>query len=209
MWLKLKASSQTLLIYRSPWPVIAFYAGMGLASFAFAYYFYDLMQNFYPVPQLLAQVISGLFALAGGYILLRLPFDARKILRDGGVAECSLSRDGLVLHLELDKEGMAISWDAVNEIILAEQLCLIEPGETSNLGRSLIVFVERSCYEQYAQRFIPIFTASGCGRYYLCVGYPAKQARVIESALQFWIPQHVKISCQTKVVFDTQSMRDY
>lgn len=206
MRLKSFVATDRLVIYREKWGALAAFALLGTGCLAFAVGFYWLMVYDAKVSNLFVTLFCGLFGLAGGLILLRLPELYRQFRKEKGLHELVADRLGITLPQGLGAASRIFPWSEVAELRLAENLKLIDPDETVYVTRAIVIFLHQAPDAQggWLERVRLGVSRSGKKRPYLLGYFPRYQGATILAALRSLVPVSMPVGLEKHLVFDTK-----
>jgi hypothetical protein len=209
MKLKLRQSDKELLIYREKWGVIAYVSILGLACLIIAAGAYFL-SNETGAPSTFLIVFSLFFVFAGAALLLRLPVESKKAAGEGGFHVFSADSWGIAITADLGARKQTVSWASIEEVALAQKFKTIEFGETTHLGRTIIVFLTKDEYSTWSvlDRINAGASRSGSGRAYLHVPFPQSQEELLAEAIQQYAPARINVRIEKLEVFDYKRHAD-
>jgi hypothetical protein len=206
--LGLRRSGETLVIYREKWCVLALGLFLGAALIGFAAWFYWLAAPHAPPVFIIPLCLA--FAVAGLWLLSRLPADARKWFAEDGAITLKADAAGVEIGPFPGARPQYFPWAAVGEIALAKTVKSIESDETCYNWNALLIFLAAGDYSG-ANWFDPVKAGlgrTGKGRVYLMLSYPRKQAEETETALRAVAPAAVIVGRYKSVVFDQKKRSD-
>jgi len=211
MRLRLKQTSEAVIIFREKWGTLAFAAVSSLACALFPIWFYWLMGDHAGSSKPFLIAFCSVFCIAGLAFLSRLPLHFRQALADNGVQFVVVDRTGIALTPNLGSEKKHYDWLSVKEVVLAEKLKIIDSDGTVFLWRSVVVFLDKRSHNSldWLKKIQEGISISGKGRPYLLAGYPRGESRTLECAIRPLVPDTVSVCRVREVVFDTRKANDF
>ncbi|MBK7053209.1 MAG: hypothetical protein KBE07_11590 [Rhodoferax sp.] len=208
MKLKLRLSEREVLVYREKWGVIAYGAALGCACLVFALGFYFVSNQ--PRTPKAFLVFSLLFGLVGAALLLRLPAMAKKTIDESGAHVFSADSWGISVTANLGARRQSVLWTSIEELVLVKNFKTIELGETTYVGRAVLVFLLKDEYDSWSvsDRINAGASRSGSGRPYLHVPFPSNQEDPLAEALRQCVPARVNVRTEKLAVFDYKKSAD-
>lgn len=209
MRLRWQKSDKELLIYREKRDVIAYSCASGLACLGIAVGAYLLSERT-AAPRTFLFAFSLFFGLAGAALLLRLVVESRKILGKEGFHVLSADALGISFTAHLGAQKQSVAWTSISEVTLATRLKTIDLGETTYLGRTIVIFLTKDAYDSWSvsQRMRAAVSLSAEGRPYLCAPFPKGQALTLEGMLRECAPARVNVRSENSAVFDFKKNAD-
>ncbi len=209
MRLKLRHSVTELLIYRERWGAIAYGSTLGVACVAVAVGSYFL-SNQAGVPKPFFIAFSLLFGLAGAALLLRLSAESKEFAAKGGAHVLSADSWGISITANLGARKQRVLWTSIKGVVLAKRFKTIDIGESSYLGRAVIVFLTDDEYDSLSvlDRINVGASRSGGDRPFLYVPYPERQEELLIGVLREFAPDSVRVRSEQVAVFDFKKHAD-
>ncbi|MBK6636568.1 MAG: hypothetical protein IPG34_02155 [Rhodocyclaceae bacterium] len=209
MRLELRHSDTELVIYREKLGAIAYCFTLGVACVVVAVGAYFL-SNQAGVPKPFFIGFSLIFGLAGAAFLLRLSAESKEFAAKGGAHVLSADSWGISITANLGARKQRVLWTSIKEVVLAKRFKTIHLGESSCLGRAVIVFLTNDEYDSLSfldRRNVGI-SRSGDDRPFLYVPYPERQEELLIGVLREFAPDSVRVRSEQVAVFDFKKHAD-
>lgn len=110
----------------------------------------------------------------------------------------------------LGARRQSVLWTSIEELVLVKNFKTIEFGETTYVGRAVLVFLLKDEYDSWSvsDRINAGASRSGSGRPYLHVPFPSNQEDPLAEALRQCVPARVNVRTEKLAVFDYKKSAD-
>lgn len=210
MLLRFRDEGHRAILYREKWSSLALGVLGSFTLIGFSVAFYRLTVAQMPAAWPFVLLFCGGFGAFGLWMLLRLPAQARKVLRDGGVHHVVIDATGIRMNPTLGTWAKHIEWKDVAQVLLAERLDLVDHGRTHLLWGCMVIVFQPGAVARdgLVARLKAGISHSGEGLPFVPASTPRRYATAVETVLRRFAPDSVAVRRHTKLVFDRKRRRD-
>jgi len=210
MLLRFRDDGHRAIVYREKWSTLALGVLGSFTFIGFAVALYRLTVAQMPAAWPFVLLFCGGFGAFGLWMLLRLPAQARKVFRDGGVHHVVVDATGIAMNPTLGTWAKHIGWKDIAQVLLAERLDLVDHGRTHLLWGCMIIVLRPDAVARdgLVARLKTGVSHSGEGLPFVPASHPRRHAAAIEAALRRFAPDSVAVRRLAKLVFDRKRRRD-
>ncbi len=207
MQLRLRISDVEVMVFREKWGAMTMGIALGLTCIGFGVCFYLLAADQAGGSRIFLAAFCTIFVLVGLAVLWRLPKQTRQMFHDDGMRVLTADHSGIGVSALPGSPTVRLVWKAVDEVLLAERLKLVEGSETTYTWRTLVIFMDRAELDGlgWMERLNSAITTFGDGRPFLLCDYPRGQGPALQAALRRFAPAGVPVHLKPRVTFDSRA----